>query len=71
MAAGDLVAFPDGPDGVHQLINESAAVTRVLILSTMREPYGCAYPDRRKPSTLGGVFKLAETVDYWDGESAG
>jgi hypothetical protein len=42
----------------------------VLILSTMREPYGCAYPDSGKLSTLGGIFKLTETVDYWDGESA-
>ncbi len=70
LAVGDMVVFPEGPDGAHQLINESAAVTRVLILSTMREPYGCAYPDSGKLSTLGGIFKLTETVDYWDGESA-
>lgn len=43
----------------------------MLILSTMREPYGCVYPDSDKLSTLGGIFKLTETVDYWDGESAG
>ncbi len=71
LEVGDLVVSPDGPDGAHQLINESTAVTRVLILSTMREPYGCAYPDSGKLSTLGGIFRLAETVDYWDGESAG
>jgi uncharacterized cupin superfamily protein len=70
LAVGDMVVFPEGPDGAHQLINESAAVTRVLILSTMREPYGCAYPDSGKLSTLGGVFRLADAVDYWDGESA-
>lgn len=71
LAVGDMVVFPEGPDGAHQLINESAAVTRVLILSTTREPYGCAYPDSGKLSTLGGVFRLAEAVDYWDGETAG
>jgi uncharacterized cupin superfamily protein len=71
LAVGDMVVFPEGPDGAHQLINESAAATRVLILSTMREPYGCAYPDSGNLSTLGGVFRLAEAVDYWDGESAG
>lgn len=70
LAVGDMVVFPEGPNGAHQLINESAAVTRVLILSTMREPYGCAYSDSGKLSTLGGIFKLTETVDYWDGESA-
>ena len=70
LAVGDVVVFPDGADGAHQLINESPAVTRVLILSTMREPYGCAYPDSGKLSTLGGIFRIAETGDYWDGESA-
>lgn len=68
---GDMVAFPDGQDGAHQLINESTAVARVLILSTMRTPYGCAYPDSGKLSTWAGIFKIAEGVDYWDGESAG
>ena len=63
--------FPDGPDVAHQLINESTTVTRVLILSTMREPYGCAYPDSGNLSTLCGVFRIAEAVEYWDGESAG
>jgi uncharacterized cupin superfamily protein len=70
LAVGDMVLFPDGPDGAHQLINESAMTARVLILSTMREPYGCAYPDSGKLSTLGGIFRIADTVDYWDGESA-
>jgi uncharacterized cupin superfamily protein len=68
---GDMIVFPDGPDGAHQLINESTTVTRVLILSTTREPYGCAYPDSGKLSTLGGIFRIADAVGYWDGESAG
>lgn len=68
---GDMIVFRDGPDGAHQLINESTAVARVLILSTMREPYGCSYPDTGKLSTLGGIFRIADAVDYWDGESAG
>lgn len=45
--------FPDGAVGAHQLINQSTTVARV-----------CAYPD----TTLGGVFKLTDTVDHWDGE---
>lgn len=70
LEVGDLVMFPEGPTGAHQLSNESAAVARVLILSTKREPYGCAYPDSGKLSTLGGIFRLSDTVDYWEGESA-
>jgi uncharacterized cupin superfamily protein len=71
LEVGDMVAFPDGADGAHQLINESMAVARVLILSTMREPSGCAYPDSGKLSTPGGIFRIADAVQYWDGESAG
>jgi uncharacterized cupin superfamily protein len=71
LAVGDMVFFPEGPDGAHQLINESPEVTRVLILSTMREPFGCAYPDSGKVSTFGGVFRIADAVGYWEGESAG
>jgi len=71
LAVGDLVVFREGPDGAHQLLNESAAVTRVLILSTMREPSGRAYPDSGELSILGGVFRLADAADAGDGESAG
>jgi len=70
LAVGDMVMFPDGPAGAHQLVNESTAIARVVILSTRREPYACAYPDSSKVSTVAGIFRLADTVDYWDGESA-
>lgn len=70
LEVGDLVMFPEGPDGAHQLINESSVPARVLILSTRREPFDCVYPDSGKVSTFAGVFPTAATVDYWDGESA-
>jgi uncharacterized cupin superfamily protein len=69
LAVGDMVMFPEGADGAHQLINESTSVTRVLILSTKREPDGCVYPDSGKVSTPAGVFRLATQVDYWEGEA--
>ena len=71
LTVGDMVVFPEGAEGGHQLINESTTIARVLVLSTMREPHGCAYPDSGKLSTVAGVFRIAEAVDYWDGESAG
>jgi uncharacterized cupin superfamily protein len=67
---GDLVMFSEGPDGAHELINESSEVARVLIFSTMRVPFGCVYPDSGKVSTFAGVFPVGAAVDYWDGESA-
>ncbi len=70
LEVGDLVMFPEGADGGHQLINESSEIVRVLILSTMRVPFGCVYPDSGKVSTFAGVFPTGATVDCWDGESA-
>ncbi len=71
LTVGDMVMFCEGEDGAHQLVNESSSVVRVLILSTMRVPFGCAYPDSGKVSTFAGVFPIGATVNYWDGESAG
>jgi uncharacterized cupin superfamily protein len=71
LAVGDMVVFPEGVDGAHQLINESETGARALMMSTMREPYGCAYLDSGKVSTFGGIFRLTDTVDYWEGERAG
>lgn len=70
LAVGDMIAFVEGPAGAHQLINESAEAVRVVMFSTKREPYACAYPDSDKVSTVAGIFRRADTVDYWDGESA-
>ncbi len=71
LAPGDMVLFPEGADGAHQVINEATEVTRVLILSTKREPHGCGYPDSGKALTPAGIFRISDAVDYWDGESAG
>lgn len=70
LAVGDMVMFPEGADGAHQLINESSETARVLIMSSMRTPFGCAYPDSGKVSTFAGLFPIDANVDYWDGESA-
>jgi len=69
LAVGDMVLFCEGPEAAHQLINESTAAARVLFPSTKRKPHVCTYPDSGKMSTLGGVFRLTDAVDYWDDES--
>lgn len=71
MAVGDMVFFPDGPDGAHQLVNESSEAARVLILSTLRKPFGCAYPDSGKVSTFGGVFRICRRGGLLGGRGAG
>jgi uncharacterized cupin superfamily protein len=71
LAPGDFVAFPDEPAGAHQLINESPEVVRFVMFSTTAEPFSVVYPDSGKISTVRGMFRLTDTVGYWDGESAG
>jgi uncharacterized cupin superfamily protein len=45
LATGDLVCFPEGPAGAHQLLNRSESVVRVLLLSTTGLPANVRYPD--------------------------
>ncbi len=35
---GEVVAFPSGPDGVHQIVNRSGAASRLLICATNEFP---------------------------------
>jgi uncharacterized cupin superfamily protein len=42
---GDLVCFPDGPDGAHQLLNRGDSAVRALALSTTGLPANVCYPE--------------------------
>ena len=71
---GDLVCFPEGPDGAHKVTNETDETARIMILSTKASPAVAVYPDSDKI----GVFTEDEgddvmvrresDVDYWDRE---
>jgi uncharacterized cupin superfamily protein len=45
---GDLVCFPEGPAGAHQLLNTGEAPARALWLSTTGLPANVCYPDTRR-----------------------
>jgi uncharacterized cupin superfamily protein len=72
---GDVVCFPEGPDGAHQLLNTSDATARLLMLSTISDPSVAVYPDSDKIGVFPGddrdevMFQRASGVDYWEGES--
>ena len=71
---GDLVCFPVGPDGAHQVLNRSAATCRVLMLSN-RDPVNVVvYPDSGKVGVrtpwMHPNFPESAAVDYWEGEGA-
>jgi uncharacterized cupin superfamily protein len=67
---GDLVCFPDGPEGAHKLTGAGAQTARVIMLSTLNEPTTSVYPDSGKIGVWppGKLFRESDAVDYWDGE---
>ena len=75
---GEVVAFPVGEGGAHQIVNRTAEPVRVLIVSEMVSPDVVVYPDSGKvgarelaPGSGGGLrqtFRSSDQVDYWDGE---
>lgn len=64
---GDVAAFPEGEAGAHALANETDENARVAIFSTLRRG-SVAYPDSAKVGAGGRYFRVADAVDYWDGE---
>jgi uncharacterized cupin superfamily protein len=78
---GEVVHFPRGPEGAHQLSNRSTEAARYVIAAAQPTPEIVEYPDSgkiasmaRTDTTVGGplftINRLADAVDYFDGESA-
>lgn len=71
---GDVVAFPRGERGLHQVSNQTDAPIRVLMLSTMIGPELVEYPDSGKVGARSAngerlfMGRLGPTLDYWEGE---
>lgn len=77
LAEGDVVAFPAGEEGAHQILNRTDAPVSILAVSTKGRPDIVAYPDsgklgvaKRRPDG-GGLrrfFREADAVDHWQDE---
>jgi uncharacterized cupin superfamily protein len=71
---GDVVCFPMGPDGAHQVFNRGEETIRVLMLSTLFEPSVAVYPDSDKIGVWPGddrdniMVRRSSHVEYYDGE---
>lgn len=72
-----MVAFLRGEQGGHQLVNRTQETVRFLAFSTSGDPDIVIYPDSGKLGAfervpqgggLRAMFRLADTVDYHDGE---
>jgi uncharacterized cupin superfamily protein len=46
LSPGEVVYFPEGPDGLHTFSNPTAELARMLGISTKRFPDVVAYPER-------------------------
>jgi uncharacterized cupin superfamily protein len=73
LGSGDVVCFPDGPAGAHQLRNDTAEPARIVLLSEWASTgYGCVYPDSDKALVVGPetrrMLRSSPELDYWDGE---
>jgi uncharacterized cupin superfamily protein len=70
----DVVFFPKGPAGAHQLRNETNDPVRVLMWSQIVHPSATAYPDSDKVGIWTGVegenvlVQRSSNVDYYHGE---
>jgi uncharacterized cupin superfamily protein len=63
---GEVVCFPPGPTGAHQVRGPG----RVLLLSASRTPETIEYLDSGKlgAGPPGRIFRMDDAVDYWEGE---
>jgi uncharacterized cupin superfamily protein len=75
LVAGDLVCFPEGPEGGHRVVNIGDVPARMVILSTKSRPAVAVFPDSEKVLLFSGgegddlIARKADSVGYWDGES--
>jgi len=75
LAPHDLAFFPKGPQGAHQLRNDTDATVRILMWSTVVYPTATAYPDSGKVGVWTGeksedlIAERASAVGYFHGET--
>jgi uncharacterized cupin superfamily protein len=70
----DVVFFPMGPAGAHQIRNDTDEPARVLMWGMIVIPTGTAYPDSDKVALWTGdkaedlIVRRSSGVEYYDGE---
>jgi len=70
MRPGDVVCFPSGEAGAHEVRGPG----RFLLVSAAQPTSVCVYPDSGKVGTRPATgddrldFRRADAVGYWDGE---
>jgi uncharacterized cupin superfamily protein len=71
----DVVLFPKGAEGAHQLRNDTEAAVRLLMFSDVVVPTATVYPDSDKIGIWTGnrdddvMVRRSSGVGYYDGEA--
>jgi uncharacterized cupin superfamily protein len=74
LAEYDVAFFPRGPEGAHQLRNDSAEPARILMWSEVIVPAATVYPDSDKIGVWTGnkaddvMVERSSGVEYFHGE---
>jgi uncharacterized cupin superfamily protein len=72
----EVMFFPRGPDGAHQIRNETDAPVRIVMWSNVVYPTATAYPDSDKVGVWTGdkaedvVVTRSSAVEYFHGETS-
>jgi len=74
---GEVIAFPVGEEGAHQVVNRTGETVRFLAISNLAVEAVMypdsgklgAYGDRPDGTRLRKIFRLQDEVDYWEGET--
>ena len=80
LAEGEVVSFPLGEGGAHQVVNRGQGPARILIVSEMNAPDIVVRPESGKISAFGhppgsagegfhDVYFRRDAVELWDGEA--
>ena len=77
LGPSDMAFFPRGPEGAHQVRNDTGEPARVLMWSTVVIPTATAYPDSGKVGVWTGdraedlMVQRSSGVGYYAGEAGG
>jgi uncharacterized cupin superfamily protein len=70
----DMTCFPVGPEGAHEIRNDTGATIRILMFSNVETPAVTVYPDSEKVGAWTGnpeddvMVHKSSKVGYYSGE---
>jgi uncharacterized cupin superfamily protein len=68
LAEGDVLPFPRGPEGAHQIRNDGETTARVLVVAANADPDVAEYPETGKVAIVTGgrhrFHRVADQVEH-------